>query len=120
LGALATAIAQSPPEVRIRSGPWYPPGVVIAAEANLVELGVTVRDREGHPVGGLKAADFEVLDDNRPREIAIFSEQRSPAAAAASPVAGAAPASAAAGGLLLLPRAKRARSPFTATTYAPR
>ena len=74
--ALAGATAAGPPEVRIRSGPWFPPGLVISAEANLVEMGVTVRDHSGRPVGGLSAKDFEVLDDNHPREITVFAEQR--------------------------------------------
>jgi len=74
-GALAMAVMQPAPEVRIRSSAWFPPGLVIKAEANLVELGATVRDRNGRPVAGLKAGDFEVLDDNHPREITIFAEQ---------------------------------------------
>ena len=68
--------AQAPEEVRIRSGAWFPPSLVISTDANLVEMVATVRDRHGHPTGGLQAGDFEVLDDNQARQIAFFSEQK--------------------------------------------
>jgi VWFA-related protein len=80
--------AQAPEEVRIRSGAWFPPSLVISTDANLVELVATVRDRHGHLTGGLQAADFEVLDNNQPREITFFSEQRAQPAGPA-PAAGA-------------------------------
>ena len=44
--ALVVALSQNPPEVRIRTGAWFPPGLKISADANLVELAATVRDRE--------------------------------------------------------------------------
>jgi VWFA-related protein len=72
---LLSAIAQAP-EVRIRSAAWFPPNLTISADASLVELGATVRDKQEHLVGGLKATDFEVLEDNQPREITFFSEIR--------------------------------------------
>ena len=75
--AVSVALAQEPQEVRIRSAAWFPPGLVISTEANLVELAAVVRDRQGHPVRGLHATDFEVLDNGQPREITFFSEQRS-------------------------------------------
>jgi VWFA-related protein len=77
------------PEVRIRSGAWLPPNLVISTNANLVELVATVRDRQGHPAGGLHATDFEVLDNNEPREITFFSEQKAPPAGGAASAAGA-------------------------------
>ena len=86
--------AQGPGEVRIRSGPWFPPSPVISANANLVELAATVRDRYSHLVGGLHASDFEILDNNRPRQIAFFSEQVARPAIAA-PAAGSKPSTAA-------------------------
>jgi VWFA-related protein len=80
---LLPAIAQAP-EVRIRTGSWFPPSLTISADANLVELTATVRDKEEHLIGGLKAADFELLDNNQPREITVFEERRSGGAAAAA------------------------------------
>ena len=50
-----TTRAQVPAEVRIRSGAWFPPSLVISTNANLVELVATVRDRNGHLTGGLHA-----------------------------------------------------------------
>src|ERR1035438_5686044 len=62
-------------EVRIRVGPYAFPGTTISVQANLVETGVTVRDRRGNPVGGFTASDFEVFDNGKPQEITFFSEQ---------------------------------------------
>ncbi len=45
-------------------------------QANLVEMGVAVRDRRGNPVGGFTAADFVVFDNGKPQEITFFSEQQ--------------------------------------------
>ena len=67
--------AQTPArEVVIRTHPYTPPSTVLRAETNLVETGLTVRDRRGHAVGGLHASDFEVLDNGVPQQIAAFSE----------------------------------------------
>src|SRR5580658_1144216 len=81
--AVLPAAAQAPPEVRISSAAWFPPGLVISADANLVELAATVRDKQGHSIGGLHASDFEVLDDKQPQEITVFSELRAAAVGAA-------------------------------------
>jgi VWFA-related protein len=81
------------PAVRIRSGARLPPSLVISTNANLVELAATVRDRHGHLIGGLRAADFEV-DNNQPREIAFFAEQKAQPAGGVAPAAVAKPAAA--------------------------
>ncbi len=67
---------------------------MISADANVVELAATVRDRQGHPIHGLHASDFEVLDNNQPRQITYFREQNFRPAGGAAP-AGAAKTSAA-------------------------
>jgi VWFA-related protein len=100
--ALLPAFAQDPPEVRIRSAAWFPPSLTISADANLVELGATVRDRQGQLVGGLHASDFEVLDDKQPREIKFFSELRAGGAVSSTGAAG--PSSAAAAPAIPEPR----------------
>ena len=41
---------------------------------DLVTLDVSVWDRDGRPVKGLKAADFTLLEDDKPREIVSVSE----------------------------------------------
>jgi VWFA-related protein len=76
-------------EVRIQSGPYSPQkpapqSATIVVQANLVELGVTVRNRDGQPAGGFKAADFELADGGKPQTITFFAEQRAPHAQAAS------------------------------------
>ena len=74
---LALLIAQDPQEIQVRSGPYHPPSPgVLSAEANLVEFGVTVRNRKGDAVGGLKASDFEVIDKGSPQKITFFEERR--------------------------------------------
>lgn len=98
------ALSQAQPEVRIRGGPYAPPGAVISVEANLVEMTATVRDARGRLAGGFQRDDFELFDNGKPREITVFTEQRAarpnvvaaPRAAAtpASPAPSAAPAAA--------------------------
>ncbi|MBV9496434.1 MAG: VWA domain-containing protein, partial [Acidobacteria bacterium] len=63
-------------------------------EVSLVNLDVIVTNRRGERVHGLTAADFEVLEDGKPRDISNFTEFRSQrtAEAAASPVANELPA----------------------------
>lgn len=76
-GALSLqAQPHSPGEVRIRSGPYAPPGATIAVQANLVELAATVRDRKGQPAGGFTVSDFDLLDNGKSQSIALFSEVR--------------------------------------------
>src|ERR1700733_11098306 len=65
LGALAvqaqgtTAVPQNPPSFR--------------AGVNLVELDVSVLDKDRRPVTGLQLADFTVLDNGEARRIGAFS-----------------------------------------------
>lgn len=69
--------AQDPGEVRIHSGVWSPAQAAISVQTNLVELAATVTDSHGRAVGGLHAADFEVLDAGQQQHITFFSEQSS-------------------------------------------
>ena len=41
---------------------------------NLVEVPVTVVDRSGNPVRGLTAANFEIIDEGKPRAITTFDK----------------------------------------------
>lgn len=43
-------------------------------EVSLVELFTTVTDSSGHPVRGLAAKDFEILEDGKPQAIARFEQ----------------------------------------------
>jgi VWFA-related protein len=65
LGA-SLALAFLPAPVAPQNAPTFPSGV------ELVRIDVVVLDRDGQPVTGLTAADFEVTDNGRPREILSF------------------------------------------------
>ena len=45
---------------------------VIRAESNLVLVNVTVKDKSGRFVPGLKPEDFTVLEDNKPQKVVSF------------------------------------------------
>src|SRR5580658_764329 len=84
--------AQTPvQEVVIRTHSYVPPSTILRADSNLVETGLSVRDARGHPVAGLHASDFEVLDNGVRQQITAFSELRSassppaPATSSATP-----------------------------------
>jgi Ca-activated chloride channel family protein len=47
----------------------------IHVESRLVSIALNVVDEHGAPVPGLKAADFELTEDNRPQRIAIFDQE---------------------------------------------
>jgi VWFA-related protein len=66
---------------------------VFRAGTKLVEVTVTVLDKKGNAVAGLEPADFTVLDEGKPRPVALFRFDGAPAAApsGATP-SGAAPA----------------------------
>ena len=63
--AVGLALAQQPP-----TKPRF------EAAANLVVVDVTVRDRAGNPVEGLKKEDFTVIEDGKPQAISVFEFQK--------------------------------------------
>jgi VWFA-related protein len=50
------------------------PGYTIHANSRLVLTDVSVTDRDGKPVRGLKSSDFEILDNHKEESIASFEE----------------------------------------------
>jgi len=95
--AILTAQSFDSHEIRVSAIPYFPkPGYGLKTEARLVEVGVVVRDGDGHPVSGLSKSDFEVWDNGKRREITVFSVQ-SVAPAAPSAAAPAVSSSVAAG-----------------------
>jgi VWFA-related protein len=57
---------------------------VFRAGTKLVEVTVTVLDKKGNAVTGLEPADFTILDEGKPRPVAMFRFDGVPAAAAPS------------------------------------
>jgi len=75
------------------AGASAPPagGFVLHVTSRLVDVGLVVVDKKGHPVKSLAAADFEVYDNGRKQQAKFFSEFSGGADAAslpASPSAG--------------------------------
>ncbi len=63
-----TAMAQQPAPA--------PTGVRFSATANLVVVDVTVKDKSGKAIEGLKASDFTVLEDGKPQKVVVFEAQK--------------------------------------------
>lgn len=72
LAAWAQRIA--PDELRVKSQTYVAPGAsALRVDANLVEIGVVVRDSRGHPVEGLTKENFRLQDEGKDREIEKFA-----------------------------------------------
>ena len=91
--AAAPAPAQAPPAA--------PPTALPAVRTELVQLDVTVTDKEGHNVAGLSPRDFVLLEDGRPQALSHFAvggrpavDGETPQAATSAPSATATPVSA--------------------------
>jgi hypothetical protein len=52
------------------------PNPAFHASVNLVQVDAVVTDSKGQHVSGLKAEDFEILEDGKPQKIASFSWAR--------------------------------------------
>jgi VWFA-related protein len=69
LSGLLVVSAQTPP-------PAAPKGVVkFGATTQLVVVDVTVKDKSGNPIRGLKPADFNITEDGKKQDIKVFTYQ---------------------------------------------
>lgn len=71
------ATAPAPPESN----------VTIKMTSRLVDVGIVVYDKKGHPVTDLKQGDFEVFDNGRKQDVRFFSQFSAQSAAQAAPSA---------------------------------
>ena len=51
-------------------------GVKFESTTQLVVVNVSVKDKNGKPLEGLKASDFTVTEDGKPQQIKVFEYQR--------------------------------------------
>lgn len=70
--ALIAAGQQTPP--RVTATPGAP--VKFSANANVVIVDVTVKDKSGHAIENLTKDDFIVLEDGKPQSVNIFEQQK--------------------------------------------
>lgn len=70
--APSPAIALQKPSPQTESVPSS--GVTLTTGTQLVVVDVSVEDRAGHPVRGLKLSDFKVLENKKPETIKTFDE----------------------------------------------
>ncbi len=62
----------------LAAGAQQPPTdlVKFQVSTNLVVVNVSVRDRSGQPILGLKKEDFQIFEDDKPQTLAIFELQQ--------------------------------------------
>jgi hypothetical protein len=82
VAALLAQAPQSPPQPPQASSQQPPPLAAskperstFSASAHLVIVDVTVKDKSGKVIEGLKMGDFAVLEDGKPQKVSIFESQ---------------------------------------------
>jgi VWFA-related protein len=90
--AAAAAAQNAEPELAVTSLPYQPHTVMLRARSNEVQVAVTVRNRGGEAVAGLKEEDFRVFSDGAAEAIKSFRMVAATAAAAPAHKGAAAPA----------------------------
>lgn len=72
---ITTALVAATPSAQVRrpySPAEIPPTPQFKSSVDVVHLDVSVLDEHRRPVRGLKPSDFTILEDGKPREIAVF------------------------------------------------
>jgi VWFA-related protein len=72
--ALLTLSVHLPASAQTDANPASQPKYTLQAHTRVVLTDVTVTDKQGNPVHGLKASEFQVFDNKNPQEIASFEE----------------------------------------------
>ncbi|HEY3975296.1 MAG TPA: VWA domain-containing protein [Candidatus Sulfotelmatobacter sp.] len=70
--ALSSSFSQSTQSSRSSQSSQQPADYTFRVQSDLVLVNVTVRDKNGNPVLGLKPEDFTILEDNKPQKISSF------------------------------------------------
>jgi len=70
---ISVGTTSGPPDQPATSALDQPSGYTLKVTTRLVDVSLVADDKKGHPVNGLKAADFEVFDNGRRQEIKFFS-----------------------------------------------
>jgi len=78
----APQTANAPPK---EVTPINPDAPVIQSTTRLVSVDVVVTDNQSHPVTGLAASDFTVLENGKPQKVAVFSYESPEKRASAAP-----------------------------------
>ncbi len=79
LSTIAALLAQSPPTPPAKTPQATeirPTPATFTARSSLVVVDITVRDKSGKAIDGLKAEDFAVFEDGKPQKVAIFEPQK--------------------------------------------
>ena len=84
--AILTLNAALPTNAQANGGSGPQPGFTLKANSRVVLMDVTVTDKQGNPVRGLKESDFRVFDNKMPQEIASFEEHHRDNATTPQPV----------------------------------
>jgi VWFA-related protein len=71
IGLSLTLLSQTPPPQNRRPG-------VFNVDVNLVEIPVSIIDKDGNVIEGLTQENFQVLEDNTPQEISLFKHEDIP------------------------------------------
>jgi VWFA-related protein len=74
---LAAALALQLGSPAAPQAPGFPERIVkFETTTQLVIVNITVKDKSGNPIEGLKASDFTITEDGKPQQVKVFEYQR--------------------------------------------